>query len=159
MILVGAVVYFAVGKKSEPVAEQPTPVTSAGRIRLFEEAVNKSDFSMASKYFADKVDVVLDGSSCCGEITASQAKMYLENETKGLVFTFNQDDAVVKEYMASVASDYPSRRVIKNSPRLYFDELSIGVESDVSQPNKASIGYKVANDKITVLFLNKGRDR
>lgn len=147
-------------------AQQPAPtpiqtqqVTIAGHIVAFEQAVNKSDFSNASKYFADKVYVVLEGSSCCGEIPASQAKMYLENGTKGLVFTFNPNDAVVKEYTASQYIDYPNRRLIKDSPKLYFDELSIGVESDVLQQNKASIGYKAFNDKITVLFINKGRDR
>ncbi|MDO8569407.1 MAG: hypothetical protein Q7R89_01320 [bacterium] len=167
VVLVGAVGYFTFVKKSEPVAEQPTPtptptptpVTNAGHIKAFEEAINKSDFGNASKYLADKVYVLLEGSSCCGEIPVSQAKMYLENETKGLVFTFNPNDVVVKEYMASQYIDYPNRRLIKDSPKLYFDELSIGVESDVSQQNKASIGYKVSNDKITVLFINKGRDR
>src|SRR3989344_4454648 len=133
--------------------------TGTGHVLAFEQAVNNSDFGNASKYFADKVYVLLEGSSCCGEIPASQAKMYLENETKGLLFTFNPNDAVVKEYMTSMASDYPNRRLIKDSPKLYFDELSIGVESDTSQQNKASIGYKVSNDKITVLFINKGRDR
>ena len=132
---------------------------TTGHILAFEQAVNKSDFSNASKYFADKVDVLLEGSSCCGEIPASQAKMYFENEIKGLLFTFNPNDAVVKEYITSMTYDYPNRRLIKDSPKLYFDELSIGVESDVSQQNKASIGYKVSNDKITVLFINKGRDR
>lgn len=170
--IVGVGGYFVLSKKSEPVAQQPTPtptqtntpipptpITSAGHIRLFEEAVNRLDFSSASKYFADKVFVVLEGSSCCGEETASVARRYLEDGTKGLIFTFNPNDVVVKEYMASIASDYPNRRLITNSPKLYFDELSIGVESDISQQNKASIWYKVSNDKITVLFINKGRDR
>jgi len=171
--------YFVFSRKSEPVAQQPTPtptqtttptktpvpptptptpITSAGHIRLFEEAVNRSDLSSASKYFADRVYVVLEGSSCCGEVDSNRARQELER-IKGLIFTFNPNDVVVKEYMTSVASDYPSRRVIKNSPKLYFDELSIGVESDVSQQNKASIGYKVSNNKITDLFINIGRDR
>jgi len=179
VVLVGVVGYFTFIKKSEPVAEQPTPtptqtttttktpvvptptptpITSSGHIRLFEEAVNRSDFSSASKYFADKVYVALEGSSCCGEVDSNRARQELER-IKGFIFTFNPNDVVVKEYMASVASDYPSRRVIKNSPKLYFDELSFGVESDVSQQNKASIGYKVSNDKITDLFINVGRDR
>jgi hypothetical protein len=49
---------------------------------------------------------------------------------------------------------------VESTPnKLYFDELAIGVESDASQPNKASIGYKVNNDKITDLFIDIGRDR
>src|SRR3989344_1843437 len=159
----GDVVYSSDWKlitKNPFVSSNSSPqTTGTGHVLAFEQAVNNSDFGNASKYFADKVYVLLEGSSCCGEIPASQAKMYLENETKGLLFTFNPNDAVVKEYMTSMASDYPNRRLIKDSPKLYFDELSIGVESDVSQQNKASIGYKVSNDKITVLFINKGRDR
>lgn len=133
-------------------------VTDAGHIEAFEKAINKANFTDASKYLADKVYVVLEGSSCCGEVTASRARQELER-ISGLVFTFNPNDSVVKEYVASIASDYPNRRLIKDSPKLYFDELSIGVESDISQQNKASIGYKVSNGKITVLFINKGRDR
>lgn len=136
----------------------PSAVISAGHIEAFEKAVNKADFTNASKYFADKVYVVLEGSSCCGEVSASRARQELE-KINGLVFTFNSNDSVVKEYMASVASDYPNRRLMKNSPKLYFDEYIIGVESDVSQNNKAAIGYKVSNGKITDLFINKGRDR
>lgn len=133
-------------------------VTSAGHIEAFENAINKADFTNASKYFADKVYVALEGASCCGEVTASRARQELEG-ISGLVFTFNPNDAVVKEYIASVASDYPNRRLMKNSPKLYFDEYIIGVESNVSQNNKAAIGYKVSNGKITDLFINKGRDR
>lgn len=182
--LAGAVGYFAFVKKSEPITQQSTPtttqatiptptqqVTIAEHIAAFEEAVNKSDFSNASKYFADKVYVVLEGSSCCGadkiygkspccgEVAASRAKQELE-KIKGLAFTFNPNDAVVKEYMDYMAVEYPNRRFIKTIPnKLYFDELSVGVESDVSQQNKASIAYKVSNDKITALFINVGRDR
>ena len=133
-------------------------VTSAGHIEAFEKAINKADFVNASKYFADKVYVVLEGASCCGEVTASRARQELER-ISGLVFTFNPNDSVVKKYIASVASDYPNRRLMKNSPKLYFDEYIIGVESNVSQNNKVAIGYKVSNGKITDLFINKGRDR
>lgn len=127
-------------------------------LKVFEETVNKSDFSTASKYFADNVYVVLEGSSCCGEVAASRAKQELER-INGLTFTFNSNDAVVKEYIAYVASQYPDRRLIKNSPKLYFDEYIIGVESDVSQQNKAAIGYQVSNGKIINLFVDQGRDR
>ena len=62
--------------------------------------------------------------------------------------------------MDYMATEYPNRRFIKNIPnKLYFDELVIGVESDISQLNKASIGYKISNNKITNLFVNIGRDR
>ncbi len=134
------------------------PQTSTGRLEAFEKAVNGGNFSDISKYFAGSVNVVLEGSSCCGQVSASQAIEELAR-IKGLLFTFNKNDTVVKEYIASVASDYPNRRLIKSSPKLYFDEYIIGVESDISQKNKAAIGYKVTNGKITNLFINVGRSR
>ena len=157
--------YFVLSKKSTTIVPAQTsspvslPTTSAEQIKEFEEAVNNSDFNNASKYFADNVYVVLEGSSCCGEVSASRAKQELER-ISGLTFTFNLNDPVVKEYMDYMATEYPNRRFIKNIPnKLYFDELVIGVESDISQLNKASIGYKISNNKITNLFVNIGRDR
>ncbi|MCX6752279.1 MAG: hypothetical protein NTZ87_02150 [Candidatus Nomurabacteria bacterium] len=173
LLVIGGGVYIYENKKAEtpPIVDtgtqqtnnqnQPIPtqqVTIAEHIVAFEEAINKSDFSNASKYFADKVYVVLEGSSCCGEVSTSRAIQELKR-IKGLIFTFNQNNAVVKEYMAYIASQYPDRRLIKSSPKLYFDELLIGVESDISQQNKASVGYKISNDKITDLFINVGRVR
>lgn len=178
VILIGTLGYFVFIKKSEQVEQQPMPtqiqtttttklptsptsksIISNGHIVEFEQAVNKSDFTNAGKYFADKVYMILEGSSCCGDVSASRAKQALEENFSGLLFTFDLNDTVVKEYMTSIASDYPSRRLIRNSPKLYFDEYIIGVESDVSQQNKAIMGYKVYNDKITDLFINVGRDR
>jgi hypothetical protein len=159
VVLVILVAYLAWPKKSiSPVVEQQQS-TNTGHILAFEDAINQANFNEATRYLADKVYVLLEGSSCCGEVSASQAKMYLENETLGPVFTFNPNDAAVKEYLAFNASQYPSRRLMRPSPNLlYFDEYIMGVESDVSQINKASIGYKATNGKITDLFINKGRD-
>ena|SRR3989344_8396187 len=161
VMIVGAVGYTALVKKSEPITQKPTTaqqLSTTGHIAAFEAAVNMSDFSTASTYFSDKVNVVLEGSECCGEVTANRAQQALEG-MKGLVFTFNPNDALVKEYMTAIASQYPDRRLINTTPKVYFDELSIGVESDTAQKNKASIGYKVSNNKITDLFINAGRDR
>ncbi len=174
IILVGVVGYFEFVKKSGPIVSQPfsmQDVVSDGHLVEFEEAVNKSDFSSASKYFADKVYVVIEESSCCGadeiygkspccgDVPASRAEKELE-KIRGLIFTFNQSDFAVKEYLNYMATEYPNRRFIKTTPnKLYFDELVIGVESDGSQQNRASIGYKIYNDKITDLFINIGRSR
>lgn len=174
IMLFGVGGYFVFIKKSgltvlQPIVAQET--TSGGHIEAFEEAINRSDFSSASKYFADKVYVVLEGSlccggdeiygksPCCGEVPADRARQELE-KINGLVFTFNPNDSAIKEYMNYMATEYPNRRFIKTIPsKLYFDELAIGVESDGLQQNKASIGYKVDNDKITDLFINIGRGR
>ena len=162
-------IYFVLSQKSTSTISiqinTPIPLSSSDLItniehsKEFEEAVNKSDLNNASKYFADKVYVVLEGSSCCGELSANNAKQQLKR-ILGLTLTFNANDLVVKKYMDYMATEYPNRRFIKNIPnKLHFDELAIGVESDISQTNKASIGYKISNNKITNLFLNFGRER
>ncbi|MDO8582840.1 MAG: hypothetical protein Q7R63_02500 [bacterium] len=155
VVLVGAGGYFVFVKKSEPIIQQ---MPSAGHIVAFEEAINKSDMGTASSYFADTVYVTLEGSSCCGAVNASRATEILKG-INGLVFTFDPNDAVVKEYKAFMASEYPNGRLVGAAPQFYFDELSIGVESDAAQQYKASIGYRALNGIITDLFINGGRDR
>ena len=130
---------------------------SAGHSLAFEEAINKADFNGVGKYFSNNVYVLLEGSSCCGEVNISRATQELER-IKGLTFTFNPNDAVVKNYIAYVSSQYTNRRLMKDSPKLYFDEYILGVESDVTQKNPAAIGYKFSNGKITDLFISPGRD-
>lgn len=155
VILVGAGAYFVFAEKSGSITRQ---ADASGRIMAFEEAVNNSDTDTAMGYFADIVYVSLEGSSCCGAVDAERATEAIES-VSGLVFTFDPNAPVVKEYMAYIASQYPDRRLIGASPQFYFDELSIGVESDTAQANKASIGYKASDGAITDLFVSPGRDR
>lgn len=155
VVFVGAGAYFVFAKKPGPIMRQ---ADASSRITAFEEAVNNSDTDTAMEYFADIVYVSLEGSSCCGAVDAGRAKEALEG-VGGLTFTFDPDAPAVKEYMAYIASQYPDRRLIGASPQFYFDELSIGVESDTTQANKASIGYKASDGVITDLFINPGRDR
>lgn len=153
VVIVGVVGYLWSQKTEEP------NVPSRSTIEDFEDAVNKGNFDVASKYFADKVFVVLEGSECCGDVTANRATSELKR-IDGFVFSFNPQNTVVKEYVAFINSQYPNRRLMKPSPNLlYFDEYIIGVESDVTQKHRAAIGYKISNDKITDLFIDPGRDR
>lgn len=130
-----------------------------GHMVAFENAINKVDFTNISKYFADKVFVTLEGSSCCGEIASARAVSEELSRIRGFVFSFDSQDFVVKNYIANIDYQYPSRRLMKNSPLSYFDEYTIGVESDVLQKNKAVVGYKILDGKITDLFIDIGRDR
>jgi hypothetical protein len=159
VVLIGAVGYFAWSKKVISPVIVTQQIIRPGQNIAFEEAINKSDFDNIGKYFADKVYVVLEGSSCCGEVTASRAVFQELERIKGIKFTFNPNDSVVKEYMDYMATEYPNRRFTKKIPKkVYFDEYVIGVESDISQKNKATIGYIMSNGKITDLFIDKGRD-
>ncbi len=147
IILAGALGYITLIKKPTPSNTTDQRIKLVGHIEEFEKAVNKAELTEASTYFADKVFMILDESECCGDITANRAKQELDR-IKGLVFTFDPNDAVVKEYITTSTSYVTSA-----------EGYIIGVESDPSQKYKAIIGYKVSNNKIIGLFINPGRDR
>ena len=125
----------------------------------FEQAVNSNNWTESQKYLADKVYVVLEGSSCCGEKSSSDAAQSLKS-FQGIKLTFDKNSNLVKEYLDYINAQYPSGRKFGTiGKEVNFNDLVIGVENDPDQPYKATIGYKVENGKITLLFINPGRDR
>ncbi|MDO8590657.1 MAG: hypothetical protein Q7R65_01625 [bacterium] len=125
----------------------------------FERAVNINNWVESQKYLSDKVYVVLEGSSCCGEKNSSDAAQSLKN-FEGIKLTFDNNSNLVKEYLDYINSQYPSgRKFGAVGQEVNFNNLVIGVENDPNQPYKATIGYKVENGKITLLFINPGRDK
>ncbi len=159
VLLLGLVGYFIfINKSAVSVVEEREVVTSS-RIISFENAINRGDAVEASKYLADNVFLMLNGTECCGEKPQAVSIQYLAAAIKGLQFTFNPDAAAVIAYKSYIASENPNRWMIKDNPRFYFDQYVIGVESDPTQKNKVVIGYSLLNNKITDLFIDTGRDR
>lgn len=122
----------------------------------FEQAINSSDWTESQKYLAPTVYVILESSSCCGNQDVADTMQILKR-VSNLKFTFDEDSNLSKEYLDYIKSQYPNGRKVMTG--INFDDLTIGVENDTSQPNKAKVGYKVENGKVNLLFVDPGRDR
>lgn len=151
---------FLAGCAAPTISEENTPSPGTHLVG-FEQAVNGNDWIESEKYLASTVYVILEGSSCCGEKNASDAVRTLKGTYEGITpLTFDTNADVVKEYMAFEKEQNPSGRKMRTEigHEVDFIDLVIGVENDPNQPNKATIGYKVEDGKITLLFMN-GRER
>ncbi|MEK7607955.1 MAG: hypothetical protein AAB484_03520 [Patescibacteria group bacterium] len=137
----------------------PTSISITGRNLLgFEQAVNSSNWNEIQKFLSNKVYIVLEGSSCCGEKDSAQAVENLKGNFDGLELTFDEKSSLVKDYLNYMYSQYPSGRQVGASTD-FFKDLVFGVENDAAQAYKATLGYRVESGKITFLFMNPGRDR
>ncbi len=63
----------------------------------------------------------------------------------------------MREYIDLEKSVYSNGRKVRDE--IKFEDLTIGVEDDVNQKNKAKIAYKVENSKVNIIFIAPGRDR
>ena len=148
VLIIGIVFYFYTGKI--------TDVSNAAHLPDFEQAVNDGDWVKVQEYLSEDVFVLLEGSSCCGYKKSIDAIEDIKR-ISGLKFNFNDNSESVREYVDREKSAYPNGRKVRDEIR--FEDLTIGVEDDVNQKNKAMIAYKIENSKINIIFIAPGRDR
>jgi ketosteroid isomerase-like protein len=114
--------------------------TEPVRLEEFEKTINNGDLNSIKKYFSDKVYVVLDGSSCCGEQDVNYFISNALSGIKGASFVFDQNDLLVKEYL-----DY----------KIHLDgDLIIGVQSNSLTNTKKVIAYRVSGNKIVYFVIS-----
>ncbi len=163
ILVIGGVAYY-VGKVPTPVPQsieknnyqaqsnKDNTNNTIDDVSSFEQAINANNLAEVKNYLPDSIYVVLEGSSCCGQTNVSQAIQEL-GKLSGRSFSFDKNSELVLNYLSSQLKQYPTGR--KLGPNLLLNDLKIGVEITPNK-NKAIIGYRLVNGKVTDLFIDPG---